>query len=74
MTDKAMSPLRRRMIEDMSMRRLAPKTQKDYFQVIMNLAVFIGRSPDTASFEDIRRFQLQVAASGAGALGQYRAP
>ena len=67
MTDEAMSPLRRRMIEDMSMRRLAPKTQKDYIQVIKNLAVFIGRSPDTASFEDIRRFQLQVAASGVGA-------
>jgi integrase/recombinase XerD len=67
MTDQAMSPLRRRMIEDMSMRRLAPKTQKDYIQVIKNLAVFIGRSPDTASFEDIRRFQLQVAASGVGA-------
>ena len=67
MTDEAMSPLRRRMIEDMSMRRLAPKTQKDYTQVIKNLAVFIGRSPDTASFEDIRRFQLQVAASGVGA-------
>jgi integrase/recombinase XerD len=67
MTDEAMSPLRRRMIEDMSMRRLAPKTQKDYIQVIKNLAAFIGRSPDTASFEDIRRFQLQVAASGVGA-------
>ncbi len=67
MTDEAMSPLRRRMIEDMRMRRLAPKTQKDYIQVIKNLAGFIGRSPDTASFEDIRRFQLQVAASGVGA-------
>jgi integrase/recombinase XerD len=67
MTDEAMSPLRRRMIEDMSMRRLAPKTQKDYIQVIKNLAVFIGRPLDTASFEDIRRFQLQVAASGVGA-------
>ena len=67
MTDQAMSPLRRRMIEDMAMRRLAPKTQKDYIQVIKNLAVFLGRAPDTASFEDIRRFQLHVAASGVGA-------
>jgi DDE superfamily endonuclease/integrase-like protein len=67
MTDEAMTPLRQRMIEDMRMRRLAPKTQKDYIQVIKNLAVFIGRSPDTASFEDIRRFQLQVAAGGVGA-------
>jgi site-specific recombinase XerD len=67
MTDVAISPLRRRMIEDMSMRRLAPKTQKDYIQIIKNLAAFLGRSPDTASFEDIRRFQLQVIASGVGA-------
>jgi integrase/recombinase XerD len=67
MTDKAISPLRRRMIEDMSMRRLAPKTQKDYIQIIRNLAGFLGRSPDSASFEDIRRFQLHVAASGVGA-------
>ena len=55
------------MIEDMSMRRLAPKTQKDYIQIIKNLAVFLGRSPDRASFEDIRRFQLHVAARGVGA-------
>ena len=67
MTDEAMTPLRRRMIEDMAMRRLAPKTQKDYIQVIKNLAVFLGRSPDRASFEDIRRFQLHVAARGVGA-------
>src|SRR5207245_4601289 len=67
MTDEAMSPLRRRMIEDMSMRRLAPKTQKDYIQIIKNLAVFLGRSPDRASFKNIRRFQLHVAARGVGA-------
>src|SRR6266516_3226433 len=67
MTHEDMSPLRRRMIEDMSMRRLATKTQKYYIQIIKNLAVFLGRSPDRASFEDIRRFQLHVAARGAGA-------
>lgn len=67
MTDEAMSPLRRRMIEDMTMRRLASKTQKDYIQIIKNLTAFLGRSPDTATFEDIRRFQLHVAASGVGA-------
>ena len=67
MTDEATSPLRRRMIEDMTMRRLAPKTQKDYIQIIRNLAGFLGRSPDSASFEDLRRFQLHVAASGVGA-------
>src|SRR5437899_4247816 len=62
-----MSPLRQRMIGDMTMRKLAPKTQKDYIQIIKNLTVFLGRSPDTASFEDIRRFQLHVAARGVGA-------
>jgi len=61
-----MSPLRQRMIGDMTMRKLASKTQQHYIQIIKNLAVFLGRSPDTASFEDIRRFQLHVAASGVG--------
>ena len=67
MTDEAMSPLRRRMIEDMTIRKLSPKTQQGYIRTIKNLAVFLGRSPDTASFEDIRRFQLHLASSGAGA-------
>src|SRR6516225_6422299 len=63
MTDKAMSPLRRRMIEDMAIRKLARKTQQDYIQTIKKLAAFLGRSPDTATFEDLRRFQLHVALS-----------
>src|SRR5437016_8716048 len=66
MTDEAMSPLRRRMIEDMTIRKLSPKTQQGYIRTIKNFAVFLGRSPDKASFEDIRRFQLQLATSGAG--------
>jgi precorrin-6y C5,15-methyltransferase (decarboxylating) CbiE subunit len=66
MTDEAMSPLRRRMIEDMTIRKLAPKTQHDYVQRIKNFAAFLGRSPDTASFEDVRRYQLHLAASGVG--------
>ena len=45
MTDEAMSPLRRRMIEDMTMRKLARKTQQDYIQIIRKLAAFLGRSP-----------------------------
>ena len=65
MTDEAMSPLRRRMIEDMAIRKLAWKTQQDYIQIIKKLAAFLGRSPDTATFED-RRFQLHVVASGVG--------
>src|ERR1700758_4914079 len=66
MTDEAMSPLRRRMIEDMAIRKLARKTQQDYIQTIKKLAAFLGRSPDTATFEDLRRFQLHVVASGVG--------
>ena len=66
MTDEAMSPLRRRMIEDMTIRKLSPKTQQGYIRAIKNLAAFLGRSPDKASFEDVRRFQLHVAQSGVG--------
>jgi site-specific recombinase XerD len=65
MTDEAISPLRRRMIEDMTIRKLAPKTQQGYIRTIKDFAVFLGRSPDTASLEDIRRFQLHLAQSGA---------
>ena len=66
MTDEAMSPLRRRMIEDMTIRKFAPKTQHDYVQRIKNFAAFLGRSPDTARFEDVRRYQLHLATSGVG--------
>jgi len=66
MTDEATSPLRRRMIEDMTVRKFAPKTQHDYLQRVKNFAVFLGRSPDTASGEDVRRYQLHLAASGVG--------
>jgi len=66
MTDEAMSPLRRRMIEDMTIRKFAPKTQHDYVQRVKNFAAFVGRSPDTATFEDVRRYQLHLAASGIG--------
>ncbi len=66
MTDEAMSPLRRRMIEDMTIRKFSPKTQHDYVQRVKNFTAFLGRSPDTASFEDVRRYQLHLAASGVG--------
>ena len=72
MTDEAMSPLRRRMIEDMTIRKLGRKTQQNYIQIIKKLAAFLGRSPDTATFEDLRRFQLHVVASGVGAAAINR--
>ena len=65
MTDEAMRPLRRRMIEDMTIRKLAPKTQQGYIRTIKDFAAFLGRSPDTASLEDVRRFQLHLATNGA---------
>jgi len=67
MTDEATSPLRRRMIEDMTIRKLAPKTQEGYIRTIKNFAAFLGRSPDTASPEEVRRFQLHLAENGAQA-------
>src|SRR5882762_8496092 len=66
MTDEAMSPLRRRMIEDMTIRKFAPKSQHDYLQRVKNFAAFLGRSPDAANFEDVRRYQLHLATSGIG--------
>jgi integrase/recombinase XerD len=66
MTDQAMSPLRRRMIEDMTIRNLSPRTQEGYIRTMKSFAAFLGRSPDTASFEDVRRFQLHLATNGIG--------
>jgi len=66
MTEQAMSPLRRRMIEDMTIRKLAPKTQHNYVQRVKDFATFFGRSPDTAKSEDVRGFRLHLASSGAG--------
>src|SRR5215467_7655828 len=66
MTDQAVSPLRRRMIEDMTIRKFVAKTQHDYVQRVKDFAVFLGRSPSTASKEDVRRFQLHLASNGAG--------
>jgi site-specific recombinase XerD len=54
------------MIEDMTIRKFAPKTQHDYVQRVKNFAAFLGRSPDTASFEDVRRYQLHLTTSGVG--------
>ena len=57
MTDKPISPLRQRMIEDMTARHFAEKAQTDYIRYVKNFAAFLGRSPDTAGAEDLRLFQ-----------------
>jgi integrase/recombinase XerD len=65
MTSLPVSPLRQRMIEDMSIRQFGPKTQHDYVRVVADFARFLGRSPDQAEPEDLRRFQLHLASQGA---------
>ena len=60
MTDECISPLRQRMIEDMSLRHFGEKTQKDYIRAVKTLTIFLGRSPDTATAEDLRLFQLHL--------------
>ena len=53
MTDKAISPLRRRLIEDMTIRRLSPKTQYQYIRHVKKFADFLGRSAEKATAEDV---------------------
>ena len=66
MTEAPVSPLRRRMIEDMTIRKFAPRTQEGYVRAIKGFSAFFGASPDKANFEDLRRYQLHLVASGAG--------
>ena len=61
MIDKPVSPLRQRMIDDMTARRFTEDTQRDYVRAVKNFTVFLGRSPDKASAEDVRRYQLHLA-------------
>ena len=61
MSDKPISPLRQRMIDDMRARRFSEDTQRDYVRNVRNFAAFLDRSPDTATKEDLRRFQLHMA-------------
>jgi integrase/recombinase XerD len=58
------SLLRRRMLEDMAMRGLREETQRDYIRFVSGFAAFLGRAPDTATAEDIRRFQVHQTESG----------
>ena len=58
------SPLRQRMIEDMHMRKLAPKTQTSYIGTVKKLTDYLGHSPDSATAEDLRQFQLHLTDKG----------
>ena len=65
MSNKPISDLRRRMIEDMTVRSFGEKTQNGYLRHVETLAAFLGRSPDTVTGEDIRQFQLDQVEHGA---------
>ena len=64
MSTRTISPLRQRMIDDMTARRLGPRTQQGYIRSCKRFAAFLKRSPETATTEDVRRFQLDLAESG----------
>ena len=64
MNAKPISPLRQRMIEDMTVRNFMEKTRNDYIHHVRALAAFLRRSPDTATPEDLRRFQLHQTQTG----------
>ena len=64
MTTEAITPLRKRMIEDMNAHKLCAGTQRGHIRSCKRFAAFLKRSPDTATLEDIRRFQLHLADTG----------
>lgn len=64
MTSKLISPLRQRMINDMNVRNFVPDTQREYIRAVKNLTIFLKRSPNTATAEDLRAFQLHMTETG----------
>ena len=60
------SPLRRRMIEDMTVRNLSPATQRSYVQAVSKFSRFFGRSPERLTLEDVRTYQVHLASKGVG--------
>jgi len=64
MSEKPISPLRQRMIEDMMVRNFVEKTRNDYIRQVKTFTAFLGRLPDTATAEDLRRFQLHQTRTG----------
>jgi site-specific recombinase XerD len=64
MSEKPISPLRQRMIEDMTVRNFVEKTRNDYIRQVKTFTAFLGRSPDQAIPEDLRRFQLHQTQTG----------
>ena len=67
MSDQYVPALRKRFIEDMQIKGLQPKTQTMYLRGMRDFTRFLGRSPDTATPEDLRAFQLDMKERGVGA-------
>lgn len=67
-TTPAINPLRQRMIDDMRMRKLADKTQSHYLRAVRQFSLFLGHSPDRATIEDLRRYQLHLVDQGISAI------
>jgi integrase/recombinase XerD len=61
MSMKPVSPLRQRLIDDITARRFSEDTKRDYVRNVRKFAALLGRSPDTATSEDLRRYQLHMA-------------
>src|ERR1017187_7072174 len=72
MSTVTVSPLRQRMIEDMNARKLCAGTQRGHIHSCKRFSAFLKRSPDTATAEDIRRFQLHLAETGASICNRNR--
>jgi len=71
-TDTIVSPLRQRMIEDMAARKLGPHSQRSHISSCKRFAAFLKRSPDTATADDIRRFQMHLAEPGISICNRNR--
>src|SRR5258706_5830127 len=58
------SPLRRRMIEDMTVRNLSPATQRSYVHAVAKFSRYFGGSPDRLGLDDVRAFQVHLVSTG----------
>ena len=59
-----LSPLRRRMTEDMTVRNMSPATQRSYISAVAKFSRYSGRSPDRLDLEDVRAFQVHLVSTG----------
>ena len=64
MTNEGISPLRRRMIEDMTVRNLSPTTRASYIHNVKKFSQYFGRSPGCLGLEDVRAYQVHLVSQG----------